>query len=215
MAYWSSLDGHRKVLFVLSFLICLAGMAVALWKGNWEFLYYGSTLVVIMLGVAWLDRVVSLPTGVLWLLFFWLILHLAGGMIAVPPSTVDTGMTNYTLYNVRLHPWLPRYDQCVHALGFFACTLAAWPALLHASRGHLRKHFGPLLACGLVGMGCGGVNEVIEFIATRIMPHTNVGGFENTGWDLVSNMVGCTLGMTLVAAAGREAPKGPSALSPG
>jgi hypothetical protein len=200
MSYLSSLGTQRKLLFALSALICLGGIGLALAQANWEFLYYGSTLVVIMLGVAWLDAVVRIPLPILWLLFLWLILHLAGGMIKVPESAVDTGMTNYTLYNVRLHPWLPRYDQFVHALGFFACTLAAWPALFHASNRHLRPRFGPLLACALIGMGCGGVNEVIEFIATRIMPHTNVGGFENTGWDLVSNMVGCILGMITIRA---------------
>ena len=48
----------------------------------------------------------------------------------------------------------------------------------------------------------GGIEEVastggfvldVEFTATRIMPKTNVGGYENTGWDLVSNLVGSTL----------------------
>jgi len=183
---------------VLGGLICLAGMGVAVAKQNWEFLYYGSTLIAIMLGVAWLDRRVQLPLAVLWGLFLWLVLHLAGGMISVPPSVVDTGMTNYTLYNVRLAPWLPRYDQAVHAFGFFMSSLAGWRAIYVASKQTLRPTFGPLLAAGLIGMGCGGVNEVMEFIATRIMPHTNVGGFENTGWDLVSNMVGCILAMILI-----------------
>jgi hypothetical protein len=200
MIRWSTLDGQRKLLFTLSALICLGGIGVALVQRNWEFLYYGATLVVIMLGVAWLDDVVRVPRVVLWLLFAWLVLHLAGGMIAVPKEMVDTGMTNYTLYNVRLHPWLPRYDQFVHAFGFFASTLAAWRGVFVGSNRTMRPTFGPLLGAGLIGMGCGGVNEVIEFLATRIMPETNVGGFVNTGWDLVSNMVGCVLGMIVARA---------------
>lgn len=195
---------QRKILMVLGGLMCLGGLGAAVLQKNWEFLYYGSTLVVIMLGVAWLDRRVQLPLYVLWGLFAWLVLHLAGGMISVPQSMVDTGMTNYTLYNVRLAPWLPRYDQAVHAFGFFMSTLAAWRAISVASDHALRPTFGPLLAAGLIGMGCGGVNEVIEFIATRIMPHTNVGGFDNTGWDLVSNMVGCMLAMLVIAFTGRR-----------
>lgn len=35
------------------------------------------------------------------------------------------------------------------------------------------------------------MNEVVEFAATRLMD-TNVGGYVNTGWDLVSNMIGAT-----------------------
>jgi hypothetical protein len=31
---------------------------------------------------------------------------------------------------------------------------------------------------------------VVEFVATLLLPKTNVGGYENTGWDLVSNAVG-------------------------
>jgi hypothetical protein len=77
-------------------------------------------------------------------------------------------------------------------------TLAGWRAIFVGSGRTLRPTFGPRVAAGLIGMGCGGVNEVIEFIATRIMPETNVGGFVNTGWDLVSNMVGCILAMLLI-----------------
>ncbi|MFY7874520.1 MAG: hypothetical protein ACOVQM_03685, partial [Pirellula sp.] len=41
------------------------------------------------------------------------------------------------------------------------------------------------------GMGFGALNEVIEFIAVLTIPNTNVGGYENTGWDLVFNLIGC------------------------
>ena len=192
------MDNQRRAIVALSGLIMAGGVVYALVSGNYEFLYYGASLIVIGLGVVWMDRKVRLPVMVLWGLFAWLILHLAGGMIKVPESSVDTGMTNYTLYNVRLHPWLPRYDQWVHAFGFFVSSLAAWRGLFVASKRTLQPTFGPRIGAGLIGMGCGGVNEVIEFIATRIMPDTNVGGFENTGWDLVSNMVGCIVAMLTI-----------------
>lgn len=200
------MDLQRKILIALSGLIVLGGMGFALSKHNYEFLYYGGTLIVIMLGVAWLDHRVRLPLGVLWGLFIWLILHLAGGMIDVPFEAVDPSIresipaaeVNKTLYNVRLAPWLPRYDQFVHAFGFFMSSLAAWRALYVGSKHAMKPTFGPRIGAGLIGMGCGGVNEVIEFVATRIMPNTNVGGFVNTGWDLVSNMVGCVLAMLVI-----------------
>lgn len=202
------MDLQRKVLMALSALIVVGGMGLAISKHNYEFLYYGGSLIVIMLGVAYLDHRVRLPMGVLWGLFLWLILHLAGGMIDVPMELVDKGVIeeaqqtnseiNDTLYNVRLLPWLPRYDQFVHAFGFFMSSLAAWRGLYVGSKHAMKPTFGPRVAAGLIGMGCGGVNEVIEFVATRIMPHTNVGGFVNTGWDLVSNMVGCILAMLVI-----------------
>lgn len=192
------MDGQRKFLVVASGVVVLAGIAAAIRSRNVEFLYYGGTLVVIGGGIMVLDRRVRLPVPVLWGLFVWLMLHLAGGLIPVPKEAVDAGMENDTLYNVRLRPWLPRYDQCVHAFGFFVSTLAAWRGMYVGSGRALRPTFGPRLGAGLMGMGCGAVNEVIEFVGTRLMPGTNVGDFVNTGWDLVSNSVGAIAAMLTI-----------------
>ena len=48
-------------------------------------------------------------------------------------------------------------------------------------------------------MGFGGLNEVIEFFLTLTLPETNIGGYINTGWDLVSNLVGATIACGLIA----------------
>lgn len=42
----------------------------------------------------------------------------------------------------------------------------------------------------LMGMGLGALNEVVEFVATLVQPQSNVGGYRNTGFDLVFNMLG-------------------------
>ncbi len=55
-----------------------------------------------------------------------------------------------------------------------------------------------LVLVAAAGMGFGAMNEVVEFIATLTMPETNVGGYINTGWDLVSNLTGCTLAALLI-----------------
>jgi hypothetical protein len=54
-----------------------------------------------------------------------------------------------------------------------------------------------VLACA-AGQGFGALNEVIEFAATLLVPETNVGGYLNTGWDLVANLVGCVVAATLI-----------------
>lgn len=192
------MGGQRLVLLSLGVLVLLVGLGYCFITRNFEFLYYISTLVVIGAGIFLLDRRVTLPLPLLWGLFLWLALHLAGGAVPVPKEMVDTGMDNYTLYNVRPVSWLPRYDQWVHAFGFFLSSLCGWRALFIGSGRSLRPTFGPRVAAGLIGMGCGATNEVIEFIATQIMPHTNVGGYVNTGWDLVSNMTGCVIAMLLI-----------------
>ena len=56
-----------------------------------------------------------------------------------------------------------------------------------------RPSFGLLTLCVAAGMGFGALNEVVEFIAVLCIPDPNVGGDENTGWDLVANFVGSVI----------------------
>jgi hypothetical protein len=58
--------------------------------------------------------------------------------------------------------------------------------------------FGLLVLAAAAGLGFGALNEVIEFVATLTMPETNVGGYVNTGWDLVANTVGATVAVLLI-----------------
>ena len=65
-------------------------------------------------------------------------------------------------------------------------------------------------------MGFGGLNEVIEFFLTLTLPETNIGGYINTGWDLVSNLVGVTAACCLIASghhASDESKSSPTFLS--
>jgi hypothetical protein len=48
------------------------------------------------------------------------------------------------------------------------------------------------------GLGAGALNEIIEFLATVLVPETNVGGYINTALDLVSNLVGATIAMVVI-----------------
>ncbi|NIP97158.1 MAG: hypothetical protein GWO24_28490 [Akkermansiaceae bacterium] len=60
-----------------------------------------------------------------------------------------------------------------------------------------------MLLCGLAGMGFGALNEVVEFIAVLVLPETNVGGFYNTGWDLVYNLLGSLVAVSIIYWRGR------------
>ena len=53
-------------------------------------------------------------------------------------------------------------------------------------------------------MGFGALNEVIEFAATQLLPNTNVGGYVNTGWDLVFNLLGSTIAACMIYGFGRR-----------
>ena len=179
-------------LFVLAYMAIFGAMA---WRaGNAEFIMYSAAMVVFILLVLWMHTRVRFSLPVLWLLAIWGFLHMAGGNIPVGDGV---------LYSYRPVAALPRYDQAVHAFGFFCATLAAWQALRAASRGQLRASLGPVCAAVLCGLGLGAVNEVLEFAATQLLAHTNVGGYVNTGWDLVSNTTGAVCAGVLVLVRGR------------
>jgi uncharacterized membrane protein YjdF len=179
--------------FVALYMLGLGGFAVS--QGNKEFLFYGVIMLVLIGLVMYMHGKVRFTMTVVWLLAIWGFLHMAGGTIPIPrqfmASLVPPEGTGNVLYNFRLFSFTPKYDQLVHAFGFFSATLAAWEALRVSTYNNLRPTFGALFAIICVGMGLGALNEVVEFIAVLTIPNTNVGGYENTGWDLVSNLAGC------------------------
>jgi uncharacterized membrane protein YjdF len=181
--------------FVALYMLGLGGYALS--QGNKEFLFYGIVMLVLIMLVVIMHKRVRFTSLVMWLLAIWGFLHMAGGTIPIPrecmASAVPPEGTGNVLYNFRAFAWTPKYDQLIHAFGFFSATLAAWEALRGATNRALRVSFGTLFAIVCVGMGLGALNEVVEFVAVLTIPNTNVGGYENTGWDLVSNLTGCVL----------------------
>ena len=97
-----------------------------------------------------------------------------------------------TLYNAVLPIELFHFDRLVHAFGFGFATLACGKVLL-------RLVAGPPAAVAvlavLAGLGVGALNEIVEFIATLVLPDTNVGGYVNTGWDLIFDLLGGIVAM--------------------
>jgi hypothetical protein len=120
---------------------------------------------------------------------------MAGGLVAVPEAWPINGDIR-VLYSLWLIPERLKYDQVVHAYGFGVTTWVCWQGLRAAIRhrgGDARPTFGLMVLAATAGMGFGALNEVVEFAATLLVPETNVGGYLNTGWDLVANATGSTL----------------------
>ncbi len=181
----------------------LAAVVAALWLGNSEFLFYIVTMLGLVTAVAAVHLRVNLTSGALWCLSIWGLVHMAGGLVPLP-SGWPFQPPNAVLYSLWLIPEHLKYDQLVHAYGFGVTTWVCWQGLeaIHAST---RPTFGRLLLCGAAALGFGALNEVIEFAATQTLPNTNVGGYVNTGWDLVSNLVGAVVAMLILAKCGRPA----------
>lgn len=170
----------------------VASILLALSLGNLEFLYYIAVMLVLIYVVYLVHRSVVLPSAVLWGLSLWGLAHMAGGLVTVPESwPIDAG--SRVLYSLWLIPDYLKYDQVVHAYGFGVATWVCWHGLRAAidkRGGQVSVSAGLMVICATAGMGLGALNELIEFLATLLIPETNVGGYFNTGWDLVANFVG-------------------------
>ncbi|MEM1211420.1 MAG: hypothetical protein AAGI68_03895 [Planctomycetota bacterium] len=175
--------------------------------GNTEFLFYVVVMLVLAGLVAYAHWRVCFSAGVLWALTGWGVLHMAGGLVAVPESWPINGDVR-VLYSWWIIPigdgsggagvgqggWL-KYDHLVHAYGFGVSAWACWQGLCAAVGRRLCATCGRLMLVGLAAMGLGALNELVEFVATMLGP-SNVGGYVNTGWDLAANGLG--VGVALV-----------------
>jgi len=156
-------------------------VAVGIAAASDQTMFYALLMPVFVVVVAAMDARRPLPSAVVWGLALWGALHMAGGLV---PASDDR-----VLYNVWLLPFV-RFDHVVHAIGFGFAGLA-----FHATvSGRDTAGPGPVFALVFFGgVAIGGLNEMIEFLITRVREDTNIGGFENTGWDLVANTVGAAV----------------------
>lgn len=195
---------HASILgvgrFTAAYLLAAAVAAVVLRNG--EFLFYILTMLALVAAVAAVHRRVSLSLGALWGLSLWGLLHMIGGLVPIPDQWPHSGQP--VVYSLWLIPGHLKYDQVIHAYGFGITTWVCWQGLRKAARVQ-RPTFGLLVLAGAASLGFGALNEVIEFAATLLMPETNVGGYINTGWDLVSNLVGVVIAMVLIGLVQRPA----------
>lgn len=189
-------------------LAYMAAAVVAATIGrNFEFVFYIAVMVILIAIVSALYLRVGLSTAAMWALSIWGLAHMAGGLVPVPESWPINGEIR-VLYSLWLVPGKLKYDHVVHAYGFAVTTWLCWQVLHNgaARAGQtIRPTFGIMVLCGAGGLGFGALNEVVEFFATLLMPSTNVGGYINTGWDLVANTIGCVIAATLIWLHGRNA----------
>jgi len=191
---------------LFTFAYLAAAFPVALLRGNTEFVMYIAVMVVLIGIVYWTYLHVRLSNGVLWCLSIWGLAHMAGGLVVVP-TTWPVEAASHVLYSWWLVPERLKYDQVVHAYGFGVATWVCWQGLATAIErrgGTAAPTLGLMVITATSGMGLGSLNEVVEFAATLLIPETNVGGYFNTGWDLVANFVGATVSVSLIRAGSRK-----------
>lgn len=181
-------------LFNAAYLLVAAYFSLT--NQNWEFIVYIIVVLVIGAIVMLMDRRVHFSTGLLWLLSIWGLLHMIGGLVPTPAGWPIDG-DKAVFYSWWIIPNLLKYDQVVHAYGFGVATWAAWQAL-KVGANVTKPTLGLMVLCALAGMGFGATNEIIEFLAVLGIPDTNVGGYMNTGWDLVFNAAGTIIAALII-----------------
>jgi len=154
---------------------------IALRNLNFEFVLYVGVILIVAAWVVWKQRSVRFDLPILWGLTIWGLLHMAGGNIRVGDDI---------LYGLQLIPVVLRYDQLVHAFGFGTATLVCHHLLKPYLRDGIDRWRTLSILIVLMGSGLGAINEIIEFIAVQTLPETHVGGYDNTLWDLIFNLIG-------------------------
>ena len=178
------------VAFGLGYYVLLLGVGAV--TGNGQTPVYAVFMAVLFGLVVLAERRVGFGAPVLWALACWGLLHMCGGLVPVGDDRV--------LYEVWLLP-VVRFDHVVHAFGFGAAGVACWVA---ASRVAPFTGIAGFWVVVLGGTGLGAINELVEFLISQTVPDTKIGGYENTGWDLVANLVGCLVAGMWVARSGRR-----------
>lgn len=195
---------HAIAVFGFALLYMAAAVVLAVARGNKEFIFYILVMLVLIGAIAWVHSRVRLTPSLLWALAVWGLLHMAGGLVPLPrgwPYDGDQAVF-YSWWIVP--PKYLKYDQVVHAYGFGITTWLCWHGMraaiigFGAPRAAVRPTFGLLTLCVAAGVGFGAINEVVEFIAVLILPETNVGGYENLGWDLIANLTGAVIAASVI-----------------
>jgi putative membrane protein len=163
-------------------------------KKNYEFLIYIGVIVFFMILIIATNKKVDYPNNVLWGLTVWAMLHMAGGGVYI------RGTRLYEIILIPLSNTYPilRYDQFVHIVGFGVATLVMYVLLKPLLKPNLKKWTALSIIIVMAGFGLGALNEMIEFIATILVPETGVGGFINTSLDLVADLVGAVFALIYI-----------------
>lgn len=182
------------ILFTMSYVLLASFYYIQ--QRNWEFILYVFVVMVAGLLIKKIHSKVHFSTGILWCLSIWGLMHMLGGLIQIPISWPHNGDST-VLYSLWLIPEFFKYDHLVHGYGFGVCTWVCWQVLRPIVIG-THEYISEIVLAVLASNGLGAFNELIEFFAVLIIPSTNVGGYINTGWDLVFNLIGSLIAACII-----------------
>jgi hypothetical protein len=163
------------VLYVLFFL------TTAVLKGNYEFLYYGVIVSILIVVIKVNYENFHLSSSILFGLAILGFFHLMGG------NVYPGGIRLYDHYF-----WIFRYDNLVHFLGGFMMLLISYSMLApHFKNIKHRRPFAFSFILILFTLGAGAVVEMTELLSVIFLnAGPRVGDYFNNAFDLVFNLLG-------------------------
>lgn len=174
--------------FLFAYTLAATLGAWSLVAQNYEFVIYTLVTLALVTLISLGDRKFTFSPAVLWGFNLWLVLHILGGLWPVNGSVL------YSLVLIDLvgEPYsILKYDQIVHTYCYFIIALLLWRVVSTVRLDAPQWLLAALTV--LAASGVGGMNEIVEFSATVLVPNTNVGGYENTAIDLAANFLGACL----------------------
>ena len=176
-------------IFIVNLIYLAVSSFIFLGRENYEFVMYIGVIILILVLILATNKKVNYPNSVLWGLTVWGILHMAGGGLRI---TDDKILYQLILIPISESYQILKYDQFVHIVGFLVATLLMY-ALLKPNLKDKIGWWSVGIVISMAGLGVGAINEIVEFIATVVMPKTGVGGYINTMLDLVADLIGAVI----------------------
>lgn len=158
----------------------------ALWRGNYEFLFYSVGIFAIVWYIHRNYHTFYFTKSTLILLSIFGFLHLFAGQFMIG---------DVRLYDYWLIPDMLKFDNVVHALGGGIAGFISYNFLSpHLDSTFKRSSFFIIILIATMASGFGAFNEIIEFIAVVFLDAAEaVGDYTNTAIDLVYNLIGALL----------------------
>ena len=181
-------------IFITNLLILAGFASYYISRLNYEFILYIGVIIFFLAVFVATNHKIYYPNFVLWGLTLWALMHMAGGSVHI------SGVLLYKIMIIPLGETIPvfRFDQLVHIIGFGVATMTLYYVLKPLLKPDSKSIWALSIVLVCAGLGIGALNEIIEFIATLLVPQTGVGGYLNTALDLCANLIGAVLATIII-----------------
>jgi len=162
---------------------------------NYEFLAYAGTIALVTAVLFGTLKWTRFSTGIILGVTVWGILHMLGGSVMTSDGV---------LYAYRIFPlfdgggefYILKMDQVIHAYLYGVVGLMFFHLLREVVG--IKTHTAFIAATAIfAAAGFSIVNEIVEFLAAVNLPETGVGGYYNTVLDMIFNLSGAALAVTV------------------